>query len=156
VEVLPARILDLDNQPTPTPPGGGAMERWLEAKEAVRTAGRKSGKTPPAGDADRAQTGDDLTTDRPAKDPTEKYTIVKLREMTGLENGALNKYAKLAGVPTAGRGKRNHALTADQTQLLLKKMVEVCTTNLTRDRCSEALENLLQIRMKSVNPQQIG
>ena len=54
-----------------------------------------------------------------------RFTIASLREMTGLANGTLNKYAKEARVRTAGIGAN---ATTDslpkQVRLILKNVTE--------------------------------
>jgi hypothetical protein len=128
------------------PPRGLSAKRSLQRAAAVR-AGLPSvmgfDGAPLLDDLARA-VGADFAADAAAhkRAATGDFTIVRLREMTGLENDALNKYGKLAGVQTPGRGKRNHTYTREQTMLILQKIVETCSTNSTRDRCWEALESL--------------
>jgi hypothetical protein len=70
------------------------------------------------------------------------YTVAALRDMTGLENTALNKYAKLAGVPTPPRGKRNHRYTSAQVRAILKTIIASCTESAVVAQCQIALTGL--------------
>jgi hypothetical protein len=99
----------------------------LEYAQAAETIRAKPDKTPAAGSVQIAQA---------------TFTVLRLREITGLENDTLNKYARAAGVDTPKRGGRNHTYSTDEVRRILTNIVETCTTNSTRDRCCEALEAL--------------
>ena len=45
-------------------------------------------------------------------------------DMTGLENATIGKSTQLAGVQTAGRGKRNHVFTRDEMKRILEAIVK--------------------------------
>ena len=70
------------------------------------------------------------------------FTLLDLKELTGLENAALIKYTRMAQVRPAGRGKRNHRFTADEVKAVVQKIIEVSTQKLTRETCKAALAAL--------------
>jgi len=80
----------------------------------------------------------------------EGYTVAALRDMTGLANTALNKYAKLANVPTPPRGKRNHRYTAGETRAILQAIITRSSEADLVNRCRDALEKSL------INPAKIA
>jgi hypothetical protein len=53
-------------------------------------------------------------------DGSQVFTVAALREMTGLENTALNRYAKRAHVTTPGRGRKNHVYSATEARAILR------------------------------------
>jgi hypothetical protein len=80
----------------------------------------------------------------------EGYTVAALRDMTGLANTALNKYAKLANVPTPPRGKRNHRYTAGEARAILQAIITRSSEADLVNRCRDALEKSL------INPAKIA
>ena len=80
----------------------------------------------------------------------EGYTVAALRDMTGLANTALNKYAKLANVPTPSRGKRSHRYTAGETRAILQAIITRSSEADLVNRCRDALEKSL------INPAKIA
>lgn len=72
----------------------------------------------------------------------EDYNTAALREMTGLENASLNKYAKQAGVATPGRGRRDHRYSKEDVQAILKVILSESSEKKVHQRCQTSLENL--------------
>lgn len=70
------------------------------------------------------------------------YPLAALRELTGLSNATLNKYAKTAGFRTPRRGERNFRYTADQIQAILLEIIQTTSESSLRDRCQVALKSL--------------
>ena len=82
----------------------------------------------------------------PASTPGDAgFSVAALREMTGLENTALNRYAKKAGVETPARGQRSHLYPAADARLILQKIINTSSEAKLRNRCQTALRNLPEI-----------
>jgi len=73
------------------------------------------------------------------------FTVASLRQMTGLENTALNKYAKKAGVKTPGRGQKNHKYSSADVRAILEVILENATEKKVLTKCREALRDLTKI-----------
>lgn len=78
-----------------------------------------------------------------AETPT--YTVGTLREMTGLENTALNRYAKRANVQTPARGERNFMYTRAEVRAILQTIIANTAEDALREKCKTALQNLPEI-----------
>jgi len=74
--------------------------------------------------------------------PDGAYTVAALRDMTRLANTTLNKYAKMAGVPTSGRGGRNHRYSGAQARAILEAIISHSSESSIVNRCRDALKNL--------------
>ncbi len=70
------------------------------------------------------------------------FTVASLREMTGLENTALNRYAKAAKVNTPRRGERNFRYTATDVRTILKTIIAKTSETKLLGKCQAALREL--------------
>jgi hypothetical protein len=77
----------------------------------------------------------------PAK-PRPSYTVAAVLELAGVSDTTLNRYAKLAGVRTPERGKRDHRYSADEVQLILQGIIKSTSDRAMKQRCLEALNKL--------------
>lgn len=89
----------------------------------------------------------DDTDEQPAPAAAEQitepgYTIAAALDLTHMSNGTLNKYARLAGVPTPKRGGRNHVFSKSQLCAILDKAIAVTSEKKRRSAYQEALESL--------------
>jgi hypothetical protein len=75
----------------------------------------------------------------------EGYTVAALREMTGLGNTALNKYAKMAGVATPSRGQKNFRYSLADARAVLEAIIAEATEQSVLKRCRAALAILPKI-----------
>ena len=73
---------------------------------------------------------------------TVKYTIGAVLEMAGVSDTTLNRYAKLAGIKTPQRGKRNHRYSAEEVRAMLQAIVDNTSDRAMKERCREALVQL--------------
>jgi hypothetical protein len=73
------------------------------------------------------------------------YSVADLREMTGLANNTINKYAKMAEVKTPLRGKRNYSYTRREVRTILRTIAKNSTEKETRNKCNHALQDLSKI-----------
>lgn len=80
-----------------------------------------------------------------AKKPDGGYTVAALREMTGLENTTLNRYAKMAKVTTPRRGERNFKYTLADVRAILETIIASTAEDKLRDKCRTSLRNLPEI-----------
>jgi hypothetical protein len=81
---------------------------------------------------------------RPAQSPR-KFTVAALRELTGLKNTAVNKYAKLAEVETPRQGQRNYRYSADDVRRILNFIIAHSSEKALLARCRTALRSLPEI-----------
>jgi len=81
----------------------------------------------------------------PAAPSAPTYTVAALRDMTGLENTALNRHAKAAKVMTPRRGERNVKYTLADVRAILQALIASTAEDTLRDRCKSALRNLPEI-----------
>ncbi|MEP0846416.1 MAG: hypothetical protein HRF50_06285 [Phycisphaerae bacterium] len=81
----------------------------------------------------------------PSVPKTPTYTVAALRDMTGLENTALNRYAKRAKVKTPARGERDFKYTLADVRAILQTIIAHTAEDKLRDRCKTALRNLPEI-----------
>jgi hypothetical protein len=72
--------------------------------------------------------------------------VADLREMTGLKNDALNRYAQAAGVETPGRGKRNFRYSLADVPRILNEIISRSNEVGLVKRCKTALKHLPEIR----------
>ncbi len=70
------------------------------------------------------------------------YSIAAVLEMAGVSNTTLNRYAKLAGIKTPQRGKRNHRYSADEVRAMLQTIIDNTSDRAMKDRCRDALAKL--------------
>ena len=82
---------------------------------------------------------------RPAAAGGAGYTVAALRDMTGLENTALNRYAKTANVKTPRRGGRNFKYALADVRAILDTIIAGTAEDRVRDKCKSALRNLPEI-----------
>ncbi|MGD8453217.1 MAG: hypothetical protein PVJ57_15470 [Phycisphaerae bacterium] len=73
------------------------------------------------------------------------YTVAALRDMTGLGNNALNRYAKTANVTTPRRGERDFKYTLADVRAILGTIIASTAEDGLRNRCKTALLNLPEI-----------
>jgi hypothetical protein len=74
--------------------------------------------------------------------PGQTYLAGAVAEMAGVSDTTLNRYAKLAGVPTPQRGKRNHRYSADEVRAILQAMIGKTSDRKMKGRCRQALGSL--------------
>lgn len=81
-------------------------------------------------------------------DPSSRtFSVAMLRTLTGLRNTTLNKYTKLAGVPVATRGKRNHAFSQGDLIKILNSIISGSGEESTIQKCKRALADLAANRI---------
>ncbi len=119
----------------PVAPPAVNINNWQEGADAIATALQAKTK---ANGEERGV----------AAEPA--YTVAALREMTGLENTALNRYAKLAGVRTPQRGERNYRYTAADVRAILEAILANASEDQLRTRCKAALQGLPEITAKDI------
>lgn len=73
------------------------------------------------------------------------FTVAALRDMTGLGNNALNRYAKTANVTTPRRGERDFRYTLADVRAILQTIIASTAEDKLRDQCKSALRNLPEI-----------
>jgi|GEM_PF-5099459 len=76
---------------------------------------------------------------------TSGYTVAALRELTGLGNTALNRYAKLTGVATPGRGGKNFRYSAANARAILETIIANTSEDTLLEKCRAELANLKEI-----------
>lgn len=81
----------------------------------------------------------------PAVPNAPTYTVAALRDLTGLENSALNRYAKTANVTTPRRGERDFKYALADVRAILETIIASTAEDKLRDRCKSALRNLPEI-----------
>ncbi|HPM22942.1 MAG TPA: hypothetical protein PLP66_03495 [Phycisphaerae bacterium] len=81
----------------------------------------------------------------PAAPSAPTYTVAALRDMTGLGNSALNRYAKTANVTTPSRGERDFKYTLADVRAILQTIIASTAEDTLRNRCKSALRNLPEI-----------
>jgi hypothetical protein len=74
------------------------------------------------------------------------YAVDDVCGMARVSDQTLNKYAKIAGVATPGRGKHNHRYTEDEVKQILQAIKEQGGTTKMKENAREALNRLLQSR----------
>jgi hypothetical protein len=77
------------------------------------------------------------------------FTVAALRDMTGLGNNALNRYAKAAKVTPPRRGERNFKYSLADVRAILDSIIVSTAEDKLRDRCKSALRNLPEIADQS-------
>jgi len=70
------------------------------------------------------------------------YTVARLRDQIRVSDQTLNKYAKLADVPTPKVGEKNHTYTVDEVRKILKTIIEKTTYARLIKCCREVLDEL--------------
>jgi len=81
---------------------------------------------------------------RPAQSPR-KFTVTALRELTGLKNAALHRYAELAEVCTPRRGQRNFCYSVADVRKILNAIVANTSEEPLVAQCRTALRRLPEI-----------
>ena len=76
----------------------------------------------------------------PAKE--KRHFVAEMCQLTGLGNTSINKYAKIAGVPTAILGDRNFCWTDAEAIKILTAVLEGSSEVRVCDHCKVALERL--------------
>lgn len=72
------------------------------------------------------------------------FTVAALRDLIGLRNTALNKYAKLAGVETPRRGQRNFQYGAADVRRILDAIITYSSEEVLVARCQAALREIAE------------
>jgi len=75
-------------------------------------------------------------------EPPVTYTVAAVQDMAGVSATTLNEYAKVAGVKTPGRGKRNHRYSADEVLTILQHIIAITNDGAMKQRCQDALAKL--------------
>jgi hypothetical protein len=70
------------------------------------------------------------------------FVMATVRDITGLGNGAINRYAQKAGVRIAGRGKRDFTWTGTEVRQILNSIISESSSQADREKASKALERL--------------
>ena len=96
--------------------------------------------------ADGAKAKTEVPTDT---EPGVTYTPSEVRNLVGVSDTTLNHYAKKAGVPTPGHGKRNHRYTAEEAEKIVGEMAKSTSEGAMKKKALEALEKL---RKPNLNP----
>ena len=130
-----------------------ALHKIDEMRESVAAIDQtKQIPPPPASLPARADVSDEPEIDaREARPPAPShatkftFTVAALREMTGLENAALNRYAKGANVHTPARGQRNFKYTLVDVRAILNSILASTAEDELRAKCNAALQNLQEI-----------
>lgn len=134
LDIDPTPIMLFHEAPTPENRPGAVVvaQKLLYAAEARPAMSRDEAdiKAPPA--TGTAQT----------RDKGSQFTVATLRDMTGLCNETIHKYAKRAGVVTPGRGKRNWVYSTADMRVILQRILLDSSENAARSKCYEALRNL--------------
>jgi hypothetical protein len=81
---------------------------------------------------------------RPAQS-SRKFTVAALRDLTGLRNAALNRYAKLAGVRTPRRGERIFCYSLADVRRILDAIITHSSEKALLAHCRTALRSLQEI-----------
>jgi hypothetical protein len=125
-------------------------EPFLEAADIIERSGlwTPSGSTDsPATPAGPATPPGPSGAETPKSNGSERtYSVADLREMTGLKNDALNRYAQAAGVETPGRGKRNFRYSLADVPRILNEIISRSNEVGLVKRCKTALKHLPEIR----------
>lgn len=87
-----------------------------------------------------------------AKSSANNFSVAQIKKMTGLSDTTINNYAKLAGVVTPGRGKRNHRYSETDVIRILQCIVEKSDSPFIIERCSTELARLHQLESNCRNP----
>lgn len=72
------------------------------------------------------------------------FTVAALRELAGLKNTALNKYARLAGVRRPRRGQRNFQYSATDVRLILDAIIASTSEAAVLARCRAARREIAE------------
>lgn len=71
-----------------------------------------------------------------------RHSVANMCLMAALGNTSLNKYAKIAGVPTATLGDRNFCWTDAEAIKILTAILDASNEVEVSERCKAALERL--------------
>jgi hypothetical protein len=74
--------------------------------------------------------------------PRQDYSVATVREMIGASDSTLNTYAKMAGVSTPSRGKKNHRYTISEVRSILQKIIHEASNRSLLSRCKQALSEI--------------
>lgn len=110
----------------------------LNAPTLLRLLERVPGQERSASDAGGLSVKDENT-----EAPT--CSVAALREMTGLKNTALNRYAKKANVKTPQQGEKNFQYPAADVRAILEAIIASTAEDALRGKCSNALRHLPEI-----------
>lgn len=118
-------------------------EAWKEGADAFTAAFEPVVKA--VFEAKAASEGLVVPDKTPAAPNAPTYSVAALRDMTGLGNNALNRYAKTANVTTPRRGERDFKYTLADVRAILESIIASTAEDKLRDRCKSALRNLPEI-----------
>ena len=111
----------------------------IQRFQAVAGAPRASG---PAGNATASQNPDsEPKRDSEAGERAPTLTVAAFIEWTNLSHSTLNKYARLAKVPTPHRGERNFRYNWADARKILETIIAQASDGRIRDKCRTALKN---------------
>ncbi len=111
------------------------LDEYLRETEPNPTTGGESADMPPGAENRRPT----------SQTHNAGYCVADLREMVGLKNSALNRYAKAANVTRPGRGQRNFRYAATDVRAILQTIVCNASEAALLKRCATALQNLPKI-----------
>lgn len=138
------RLVTMRKVPADAPaPPAVSIGNWEEGADAFAAAFERLVKA--AFEAKAAAEGLVVPDKAPAAPKTPTYTVAALRDMTGLGNNALNRYAKAANVTTPRRGERDFKYTLADVRAILQTIIASTAEDKLRDRCKSALRNLPEI-----------
>jgi hypothetical protein len=92
-------------------------------------------------------------------DTHKSYTYQQMRKVLRVESSAtVNKYAQIAGVQTAGIGKRNHKFSVDGARAILRAFIANSSDTDIVENCAEQLAKMsvaMEIEQKSKDRKEI-
>ncbi|RMF85052.1 MAG: hypothetical protein D6744_02045 [Planctomycetota bacterium] len=127
------------------PPSAVNIENWREGAGNFAAAFEPVLKSAFEAMANAAAEGRTAPGKAPAVSEAPTYTVAALRDMTGLGNNALNRYAKTANVTTPRRGERNFKYTLADVRAILETIIASTAEDALRDKCKASLRNLPEI-----------
>ena len=141
----PTPVQAVSTPPAPDPESQTPAANPLEAEhgggDAEGQVESSNGKEERRGRVGAIPAGSDVAPQTPCGNPSNKeadtapneksYYVSQVRTLTGYSNDSLNRYAKAAGVRTAGRGSREFRWTQDEVVMILRH-IKAC--NISQDK----------------------
>jgi len=95
------------------------------------------------------------TQKEPGSGDDARYSVGEVCRMTGFRNHqTLNRYAKKAQVPTAGRGKQDHRFHPEQVVKILQKIIDSSVDTVILTQCRASLDRMKELRQKGADAPQ--
>ncbi|MCL2648122.1 MAG: hypothetical protein FWD61_14110 [Phycisphaerales bacterium] len=127
-----------------TQPANGDSEKSASSESMPGAITREQETTLTPNDTSSPPSQPSPSTDTP---PTVTYAVGIVLKMIEVHHDTLRKYAKLAGVKTPGRGKRNHRYSEHDVRKILQYIIDHTSEYAMKGRCQKALEKLSKIRL---------